>query len=68
MKKLIRNAIKTPDGTVLESTHTHDFKSHIDKNGNYYAIDGGLSYLKRIATREDYEELSKWDEDENIIV
>ena len=32
MRKLIKNSIRTPDGTVLTSRHRHDFKSHKDKN------------------------------------
>ena len=46
---IIRNAMKTPDGTILESRHRHDFKSHKDANGKEYIIDGGQSYLRRSA-------------------
>lgn len=44
---LLCNAIQTPDGTVLESHHRHDFVKHTDKNGKDYFIDGGLAYCKR---------------------
>jgi len=45
--KLLANRIKTPDGTILESMHRHDYKTYIDKNGLEYMVDGGLEYLRR---------------------
>jgi len=44
--QLIRNAIQTPDGTILESKHRHDYRSYTDANGKTYMIDGGLEYLR----------------------
>lgn len=58
---ILINSIRTPDGTVLESNHVHDYVSHKDKNGNTYAIDGGKEYLKRVYDVRDFEELSKDD-------
>lgn len=44
---LVRNAIETPDGTVLESTHRHHCATHTDAvDGNFYMVDGGLSYQR----------------------
>ena len=57
MQDLIYNAIRTPDGTILESRSVHDFVGCTDANGKFYAADGGLEYLKRCGDN-DYEELS----------
>lgn len=63
MQQIIYNAIRTPDGTVLESRHRHDFKQYVDKNLQYYAVDGGQDYLKRAYDTFDYVELSLYDTD-----
>ena len=63
MNNLIYNAIRTPDGTILESRSVHDFVGYTDANGKFYAADGGLEYLKRCGDN-DYEELSLTLEDD----
>ncbi len=46
-RTIISNKMMTPDGTVLESTNRHDYVSHTEEDGEYYAVDGGKDYLKR---------------------
>lgn len=55
---LVKNAIRTPDGTVIQSRHRHDFVTHKDKNGETYMVDGGLDYTRRYVNKEPYEDLS----------
>jgi hypothetical protein len=58
-EKLVSNKIRTPDGTILQSHHRHDYKSYTDKNGKDYMVDGGLEYLRRIVHDDaPYQELS----------
>jgi hypothetical protein len=43
---VVYSALLTPDGTLLESSYKYDYKTHKDKNGKTYRIDGGISYLR----------------------
>ena len=45
-RQLLLNRMKTPDGTILTSEHVHDYKQHLDKNGDTYMLDGGTEYQR----------------------
>jgi len=58
-----RNALRTPDGTVLESVHRHDYRTYKDKKtGKEYMIDGGLDYV-RSSANGDEEYLTLYDDE-----
>lgn len=58
MSHIIHNSMQTPDGTILTSLYTHDFKEHIDANGEYYCNDGGRDYLRRSVNKEPAKDLT----------
>lgn len=59
MTQIVANRIRTPDGTILQSYHVHDYKTYLDKNGYTYMVDGGTEYLRRtIIDEAPHEELS----------
>jgi len=62
-QRLLLNSIQTPDGTILTSTHRHDYQCHRDKNGLLYATDGGGDYQRTIINPEaPHINLSVWDD------
>jgi hypothetical protein len=66
--QLVANRIRTPDGTILQSYNRHDYKTHHDKNGETYMVDGGLDYLRRSANNVSAEDLSVWSDDPHEMV
>jgi len=58
---LILNALRTPDGTVIQSRHRHDYVTYTDANGKTYMVDGGLEYLRR-NVHQDQVDLSLYDD------
>lgn len=61
-KKLIRNAIQCPDGTIIESKHRHDFVLHRQEDGREYFVDGGLDYQRIGYSDNEYKNLSEYGE------
>ena len=60
MQKILKNMIRCNKcGDKIESVHVHDFK--FCKCGAV-AVDGGKDYLRRVGYREDWEELSEYEE------
>ena len=52
-KELIVNKIMCPDGYVLQSRHHYDYVEHKCDNGDFYFLDGGLSYQRYGGTHID---------------
>ena len=69
MNRLLRNAIQTSDGTILESRTRHDCKEYTDATGTLYIVDGGLDYLRRtVHAKSEVEDLSLTDADPHSVV
>jgi len=63
-RKLLANVLRTPDGTVLQSCHVHDYAEHVDANGRLYMVDGGVQYIRRTWYEEgNGEDLSVYTDD-----
>lgn len=62
--RLIRQAIQTPDGTIIESRHRHDYVTHVDVvTGETYMVDGGIDYCRQNINRVPAKDLSVYLED-----
>jgi hypothetical protein len=51
--QILSNRLLTPDGTMLESRHRHDYVTHLDANGKEYMLDGGLDYVRSSANGDE---------------
>lgn len=67
-RKLLVNAIITPDGTRLQSMNTHDYVTHTDANGEQYMLDGGISYIKRSVNKEPATDAFVYSDDPHEII
>ena len=63
MKQVLASIIQTPDGTVLQSFHRHDYKEYIDANGETYMIDGGTEYMRSFVNKEPAKDVSIYSDD-----
>lgn len=45
-RELLYNAIRCPDGTIIQSRHQHDYVEHTQADGSVYIVDGGLEYSR----------------------
>ena len=69
MKRLLLvNAIITPDGMILESTHRHDYKTYVDANGEVYMIDGGIDYIRTSINKEPAKSACVYTDDPHEII
>jgi len=50
---ILVNALRTPDGTLLESRSRHDYVTYQDANGKHYMVDGGIDYIRRSANGDE---------------
>lgn len=67
-RHLLVSAIITPDGTRLESEHRHDYKTHVDANGETYMIDGGTDYIRMSVNKVPCEKAFVYSDDSHITI
>lgn len=62
-RELLYNAIRCPDGTIIESRYTHNFVEYTQEDGRRYFVDGGLDYQRVGYSDKDYENLCVYSDD-----
>ena len=65
--KILSSRMRTPDGTILESKHRHDYVTHTDANGKEYMLDGGRDYV-RCSANGDEELLTVTSDDSHSLI
>lgn len=61
-REILVNRIQTPDGTVLQSRHRHDYRTHTDSiTGEEYMVDGGTDYQRTNINRIGATDLSLYE-------
>lgn len=69
IKTVLYRALITPDGTVLGTTHRHDYKSHVDRiTKETYFIDGGLDIYYRTSINKIKATIIELYNTDNIII
>ena len=58
---IIRNGMRTPDGTEIISKFRHDYVVYEDANGKSYMVDGGNDYLRRSVSPDAVDISVYWD-------
>ena len=53
IRQIVYSALRTPDGTIIESNHRHHYSTYVDANGKEYMIDGGLDYIRASANGDE---------------
>ena len=65
---IIYNAIRCPDGTVIQSKYTHDYVCHTQEDGRTYCVDGGREYQRVVAPDRDYLDMTVTTDDDHSII
>ena len=63
-RQIIYSAWKTPDGTILQSKHRHDYQEHYDSvSKEWYILDGGSDYIRCSVNEVPAENLTVYSDD-----